>query len=61
MNHQLLKFVAAALALGWVGLAVAAPDVGQAEKQGLNIHAIVMFFIQDFRLSWLISSNAGIS
>ena len=45
MNHQLLKFVAAALALGWVGLAVAAPDVGQAEKQGLNIHAIVMFFI----------------
>jgi cation/acetate symporter len=28
-----------------MGLAMAAPDVGQAEKQALNIHAIVMFFI----------------
>ncbi|MDS4042676.1 MAG: cation acetate symporter [Candidatus Competibacter sp.] len=45
MNHRLLKFVAAALALGWMGLAVAAPDVGQAQKQALNVHAIVMFFI----------------
>ncbi|CDH47380.1 cation acetate symporter [Candidatus Contendibacter odensensis] len=45
MNRGILKFAVAALALGWMGLAVAAPDVGQAEKQGLNIHAIVMFFI----------------
>ncbi len=45
MNHGLLKFAAAALALGWIGLAVAAPDVGQAEKQGINVHAIVMFFV----------------
>ncbi|MFZ1324717.1 MAG: cation acetate symporter [Candidatus Contendobacter sp.] len=45
MNRQWLKFAAAALALGWMGLAVAAPDVGQAQKQALNIHAIVMFFI----------------
>ncbi|HUM93513.1 MAG TPA: cation acetate symporter [Candidatus Competibacter sp.] len=45
MNHQWLKFGVAALALGWMGLAVAAPDVGQAQKQALNIHAIVMFFI----------------
>jgi cation/acetate symporter len=28
-----------------MGLAVAAPDVGQAQKQAINIHAIVMFFI----------------
>ena len=45
MNRQLLKFVAVTLALGWMGLAVAAPDVGQAQKQGINVHAIVMFFI----------------
>jgi len=45
MNRQWLKFAAAALALGWMGLAVAAPDIGQAQKQALNIHAIVMFFI----------------
>ena len=45
MNHGLLKVAAAALALGWMGLAVAAPDVGQAEKQGINVHAIVMFFV----------------
>ncbi len=45
MNHQWLKFGVAALALGWMGLAVAAPDVGQAQKQAINIHAIVMFFI----------------
>jgi cation/acetate symporter len=45
MNHRVLQFAAAALALGWVGLAVAAPDVGQAQKQAINIHAIVMFFI----------------
>jgi len=45
MNHPTLKLVAAALALGWMGLAVAAPDVGAAQKQALNIHAIVMFFI----------------
>jgi len=45
MNRQWLKFGAAALALGWVGLAAAAPDVGQVQKQALNIHAIVMFFI----------------
>jgi len=41
----MLKFAAAALALGWMGLAMAAPDVGQAQKQALNVHAIVMFFI----------------
>ncbi|MBL8249173.1 MAG: cation acetate symporter [Candidatus Competibacter sp.] len=45
MNHRILKFAAAALALGWMGLAVAAPDVGQAQKQAINVHAIVMFFI----------------
>jgi cation/acetate symporter len=41
----MLKFATAALAVGWMGLAMAAPDVGAAEKQALNIHAIVMFFI----------------
>ncbi|MDG4554267.1 MAG: cation acetate symporter [Candidatus Competibacter sp.] len=41
----MLQFAGAALALGWMGLAVAAPDVGAAEKQPLNVHAIVMFFI----------------
>ena len=45
MNRRLLQVTAAALALGWMGLAAAAPDVGQAQKQSLNIHAIVMFFI----------------
>jgi cation/acetate symporter len=45
MNRAMLKFAAAALALGWMGLAMAAPDVGQAQKQALNVHAIVMFFI----------------
>ena len=45
MNRRMLQFAAAALALGWMGLAMAAPDVGAAEKQALNIHAIVMFFI----------------
>ncbi|MDG4552443.1 MAG: cation acetate symporter [Candidatus Contendobacter sp.] len=45
MNRGMLKFAAAALAVGWMGLAMAAPDVGQAQKQALNVHAIVMFFI----------------
>ncbi|MFZ1641217.1 MAG: cation acetate symporter [Candidatus Contendobacter sp.] len=45
MNQGILKYVLGALALGWMGLAVAAPDVGQVQKQGINIHAIVMFFI----------------
>ncbi|MBK8507339.1 MAG: cation acetate symporter [Candidatus Competibacter sp.] len=45
MNRQWLKFGVAALALGWMGLAMAAPDVGQAQKQAINVHAIVMFFI----------------
>ena len=45
MNRRMLKFAAAALAVGWVGLAIAAPDVGQAQKQALNVHAIVMFFL----------------
>ncbi len=45
MNRRMLQFATAALALGWMGLAMAAPDVGAAEKQALNIHAIVMFFI----------------
>ncbi|MFZ1830241.1 MAG: cation acetate symporter [Candidatus Competibacteraceae bacterium] len=45
MNHRMLNLAFAALALGGAGLAMAAPDVGQAEKQALNIHAIVMFFI----------------
>ncbi|MBK7542754.1 MAG: cation acetate symporter [Candidatus Competibacteraceae bacterium] len=45
MNRRLLQITAGALALGWMGLALAAPDVGQAQKQALNIHAIVMFFI----------------
>ena len=45
MNRGMLKFAVGALALSWMGLAVAAPDVGQAQKQAINIHAIVMFFI----------------
>ena len=45
MNRGILKFATAGLALGWMGLAMAAPDVGAAQKQALNIHAIVMFFI----------------
>jgi cation/acetate symporter len=45
MNRRMLQFAAITLALGWMGLAVAAPDVGQAQKQAINIHAIVMFFI----------------
>ncbi|MDS4058126.1 MAG: cation acetate symporter, partial [Candidatus Contendobacter sp.] len=45
MNRGMLKFAAAALAVGWMGLAMAAPDVGAAQKQALNVHAIVMFFI----------------
>ena len=45
MNRGMLKFAAVALALSWMGLAMAAPDVGQAQKQPLNVHAIVMFFI----------------
>lgn len=45
MKRQALGLAAALLALGWMGLASAAPDVGIAEKQSLNIHAIVMFFI----------------
>ncbi|NMQ20109.1 cation acetate symporter [Candidatus Competibacter phosphatis] len=45
MTRGMLKFATAALAVGWMGLAMAAPDVGTAEKQALNIHAIVMFFI----------------
>jgi len=45
MNHRMLNLAFAALALGGAGLAMAAPDVGQAQKQALNIHAIVMFFI----------------
>ena len=45
MSRPLLKFGVAALALGWMGLALAAPDVGQAQKQALNVHAVVMFFI----------------
>ena len=45
MNRGMLKFAAIALAMSWMGLALAAPDVGTAEKQSLNIHAIVMFFI----------------
>jgi cation/acetate symporter len=45
MSRRLLQVATAVLALGWLGLAIAAPDVGQAQKQALNIHAIVMFFI----------------
>ena len=45
MNRGILKFATAALAVGWAGLAMAAPDVGQVQKQALNVHAIVMFFI----------------
>ncbi|HOW62348.1 MAG TPA: cation acetate symporter [Candidatus Contendobacter sp.] len=45
MNRGMLKFAAAALAVSWMGLAMAAPDVGQVQKQALNVHAIVMFFI----------------
>ncbi|MCC6136803.1 MAG: cation acetate symporter [Gammaproteobacteria bacterium] len=41
----MLKFAAIALAISWMGLAMAAPDVGQVQKQAINIHAIVMFFI----------------
>ena len=45
MTRGMLKFAAIALAISWMGLAMAAPDVGQAQKQEVNIHAIVMFFI----------------
>ena len=45
MNRGMLKFAAFALAMSWMGLALAAPDVGTAEKQSMNVHAIVMFFI----------------
>ena len=45
MIYPMLKFATTALATGWMGLAVAAPDVGEAQNQALNIHAIVMFFI----------------
>jgi len=45
MNRGILKFAAIALTMSWMGLAMAAPDVGQAQKQGINVHAIVMFFI----------------
>lgn len=44
-TRRFLQFTAVMMALGWVSLAVAAPDVGQAQKQAINIHAIVMFFI----------------
>ena len=45
MSRAMLKFAAIALMMSGIGLAMAAPDVGAAEKQPLNIHAIVMFFI----------------
>ena len=45
MSRGMLKFAAIALAMSWMGLAIAAPDVGQAQKQDINVHAIVMFFI----------------
>ncbi|MDQ5909449.1 MAG: cation/acetate symporter [Pseudomonadota bacterium] len=45
MSRGILKFAAVALALSWMGLALAAPDVGATEKQPINVHAIVMFFI----------------
>jgi cation/acetate symporter len=45
MNRGMLKFAAIALATSWMGLAIAAPDVGQVQKSGINVHAIVMFFI----------------
>ena len=45
MTRGMLKFAAIALAISWMGLAMAAPDVGQVQKQAINIHAIVMFFI----------------
>ncbi len=45
MNRRMLQLAVAAAALGWMGLALAAPDMGQAQKQGINVHAIVMFFI----------------
>ena len=45
MNHGILKFVAVALAVSWMGLAAAAPAVAETQKQPINIHAIVMFFL----------------
>jgi hypothetical protein len=46
MNRRMLQFAAiAALALGWMGLADGRPGCRPSEKQALNIHAIVMFFI----------------
>ncbi len=45
MSRVILKYALGALAMGWLGLAAAAPAVGEAQKQPLNVHAIVMFFI----------------
>lgn len=45
MSRRLLQFATTALILSWTGLVLAAPDVGQAQKQSMNIHAIVMFLI----------------
>lgn len=45
MNRRMLQLAVATAALGWMGLALAAPDMGQAQKQAINVHAIVMFFI----------------
>ena len=45
MNSRIMKYAFVVLALSWMGLAMAAPDVGATQKQPLNVHAIVMFFI----------------
>lgn len=46
MKRPTLQGVAAITAWTWMGLAWAAPAaVGETQKQALNIHAIVMFFI----------------
>ncbi|MGA8052808.1 MAG: cation acetate symporter, partial [Burkholderiales bacterium] len=46
MRRTILKCAAALVASGWMELALAAPAVvAETQKQPLNIHAIVMFFI----------------
>ena len=45
MNRSFVYLTAALVALGCGALALAAPAVEQAQKQPLNVHAIVMFFV----------------
>jgi len=45
MRIGLAKHAAGWIGAGWSALAWAAPAVEQAQKQALNVHAIVMFFV----------------